>query len=104
MMRDLKRLWQEIREIQATLPEFVWVVEIGRAHAPIEVGAEVAARLLQAMSHRLATEVEVALQRDREIGLNRQRTEDRLRRDGIAIVTLAGFVFTVISVTFLFLD
>jgi hypothetical protein len=88
MMADLKRLWQEIREIQATLPEFVWVVEIGHAHPPIEVSAEVAARLFQATSHRLATEEEIGLQRDRGIALNRRRTEDRLRREGIAVVPL----------------
>jgi len=88
MMSDLKRLWQEIREIQATLPEFVRVVEVGRAHPPIEVKAEVAARLLQASSHRLATEAEVGSQRDREVALTRRRAEDRLRREGIAVVAL----------------
>jgi hypothetical protein len=87
-MRDLKRLWQDIREIQARLPEFVWVVEVDRIHSPVEVGAEVAARLLQAKSHRLATEEEVGSHRERERALNRRQAEDRLRRDGIAVVAL----------------
>ena len=88
MMRDLKRLWQEVSEIQARLAEFVWVVEIDRIHAPVEVRGEVAARLLQAKSHRVATEEEVSLHRERERTSNRRNEQDRLRREGIAVVAL----------------
>jgi hypothetical protein len=87
-MRDLKRYWGEVREIRAGLPEFVWVVEADGSGLPVEVGSGVAARLLQAKSHRLATEDEVQSKNARDTESNRQRAQDLLRREGVAIVTI----------------
>jgi hypothetical protein len=87
-MRDLRRYWDEVREIRAGLPEFVWVVEADGVHPPVEVGSEIAARLLQARSHRPATEEEVRSHSARETASNRQQAEGRLRREGVAIVTI----------------
>jgi len=88
MMRDLKRYWDDVRQIRAGLPEFVWVIEDDGVHPPVEAGSEIAARLLQVRSHRLATEEEIRSLSARETALHRQRAQDRLRREGIAIVTV----------------
>jgi hypothetical protein len=88
-MRDLKRVWEDIREIQAGLPGGdVWVVAVDAVSAPVEVGNANAARLLHAKSHRLATDDEVRSHHEFETESNRRRAEDRLRREGVAIVTI----------------
>ena len=87
-MRDVKRYWDEVREIRARLPEFVWLMECGVAGRPVEVGSGIAARLLQAKSHRLATDDEVRSHGAREAEANRQRTHEKLRRQGVAVVAL----------------
>lgn len=56
-MRDLQQYWAEIRAIENGLPQFVWVIA---EDCLIEVARAVAAKLLHARSHRLATEEEVA--------------------------------------------
>lgn len=85
-MRDLKRYWDDVREIQAGLPGFVWLVEA--ESSPVQVGSETAARLLQAKSHRLATEEEVGVHGAREAASNRQQALDALRRRGVAVVAV----------------
>ena len=76
------------RETRAKLPEFAWLVELDRAHPPIEVGSETAARLLNAKSHRLATEEEIGSLQAREKLSKRQSMVEKLRRDGVAIVPI----------------
>jgi len=85
-MRDLKACWEEIREIRGGLPEFVWLVAGGGS--PVQVGSGLAARLLQAKTHRLATEDEVRSHRAQEAAWNRQQTEQRLRREGVVVVMI----------------
>lgn len=82
-MRDLQRYWQEIRAIQAGLPEFVWVIA---EQCLIEVSSAIAARLLHAKSHRLATEEEVAAQKQRDRESKRRQTREKLRREGVAVI------------------
>ena len=61
-MRDLRKYWQEIREIEKSLPEFVWLMSLdnpsrGQTGGCIaQVAAAAAARLLHAKSHGLATD------------------------------------------------
>jgi len=65
-MMDFRQYWQEIRAIQSQLPAFVWLMSLENAVSRlvggciVEVAAEVAARLLHARSHRLATAEEIA--------------------------------------------
>ncbi len=65
-MRDIRRYWKEVRELQASLPEFVWLVDV-EGSAPVEVTAERASQLLLAKSHRVASEEELSIQREKEI-------------------------------------
>jgi hypothetical protein len=53
-MRDLRKYWQEIREIEKSLPEFVWLTSLDnaprgqRGGCIAQVAAAAAARLLHA--------------------------------------------------------
>jgi hypothetical protein len=85
-MRDLKAYWDQVREIRGGLPEFVWLV--AAAGSPVQAGSGVAARLLQAKTHRLATEDEVQSHRAQESAWNRQQTQQRLEREGVVIVAI----------------
>jgi hypothetical protein len=82
-MPDLKKYWQDLRAIEQSLPEYVWLTNRG---GMVQTGAAVAAKLLYAKSHRLATEDEtqeyLALQQD----IRRQQFQQRLRDRGIAVV------------------
>ncbi|MGA3189238.1 MAG: hypothetical protein ABSF22_19200 [Bryobacteraceae bacterium] len=95
-MRDLKVYWQEVRTLERTLPEFVWLMSIeDRKRGMVggrmaEVGAEPAAKLLHAKSHRMATEEEIAAHLVKEDQARRQSIHDGLRRRGIAVVSVAG--------------
>ena len=35
-MRDIRRYWKEVRALEASLPEFVWLVDV-EGSAPVEV-------------------------------------------------------------------
>jgi hypothetical protein len=52
----------------------------------VEVAADLAARLLHAKSHRLATEEEVAALRQKQGQAKREAVHEARRRRGIAIV------------------
>jgi hypothetical protein len=82
-MRDLQQYWQEIRAIESGLPQFVWVIA---EDCLMEVARAVAARLLHAKSHRLATEEEVKLRKAREAEEQRKAEKERKRRKGIEVV------------------
>jgi hypothetical protein len=94
MMRDLKVYWQEIRALQRSLPEFVWLMSLEDAKRGMvggrmaEVSAAPAARLLHASSHRRATEEEIAAHLEKENQARRQGVHDGLRRRGIAVVAV----------------
>ena len=93
-MRDLKVYWQEVRTLQRTLPEFVWLMSLednkrgmvgGRM---AETGAEAAAKLLHANSHRIATAEEIEAHLQKEDQARRENLQDGLRRRGIAVVAV----------------
>ena len=91
-MPDLKQYWQDLRAIEGTLDEFVWLMSLeNRAKGQtggtiVEAPATVAAKLLYAKSHRLAIPEEIAAHRAKEDETNRQSFERRLRDKGIALV------------------
>jgi len=87
-VRDIRRYWKEVRALQASLPEFVWLVDV-EGSAPVEVTAERAAQLLLAKSHRLASEEELSVQREKEIVAGKQLQRDRRRKEGVVVVGLA---------------
>jgi hypothetical protein len=93
-MRDLKVYWQEVRALQHSLPEFVWLMSLeDRKRGMVggrmaEVGAENAAKLLHGKSHRMATEEEIAAHLEKEDQARRQGLHDGLRRRGIAVVAV----------------
>jgi hypothetical protein len=91
-MPDLKKYWQEIRAIERSLPEFVWLMSLDNA-ARGQVGgrlsettATVAAKLLHAKSHRLATEEEITTHQERELARQRARLQEKLRLQGVGVV------------------
>jgi hypothetical protein len=83
-MRDIRRYWSDRRTIEASLPEFLWLA--AGESTPVQVSAAVAAGLLQARTHRIATEEEVRreLVRARDVTTQQKRTQ--LRKHGIAVV------------------
>ena len=85
-MRDIRRYWQEVRALEASLPEFVWLVDV-EGSLPVEVSAGRAAQLLLAKSHRVATEEELGVQRAKELAAGKKLQRDRRRREGVAVVT-----------------
>ncbi|MBZ5632759.1 MAG: hypothetical protein LAO55_06460 [Acidobacteriia bacterium] len=84
-MRDIRRYWKEVRDLEATLPEFVWLVDV-EGSAPVEVSAARAAQLLLAKSHRVASEEELGAQRAKEAAAGKELQRDRRRREGVAVV------------------
>jgi hypothetical protein len=93
-MRDLKKYWQEVREIERSLPEFVWLTSVeccfqGQVGGSVaEVSASQAAPLLYAKSHRVATEDEVSSYRAREEAHKQRVLSEDLQREGVAIVSV----------------
>jgi len=93
-MPDLKKYWQEIRAIEKSLPAEVWLVslqnlakgQVGGAIA--EVAAAVAAKLLHAKSQRLATDEEIEAHKAQQDQVKRQIFEQRMRKQGIAVIPL----------------
>ena len=89
-MGDLRRYWQEISVMERGLAEDVWVAARAGGAALAEVPKAVAARLLHAKSHRLATEEEIAAHREEENAARRRAFHDELRRKGIAVVPVSA--------------
>jgi hypothetical protein len=87
-MRDIRRYWQEVRALEASLPAFLWLVDV-EGSSPVEVAAGRAAQLLIAKSHRVASADEVSAQGMREKTAERERKRRELRQDGVAVVTLS---------------
>ena len=89
---DLKKYWREARALEQSLPEYVWMVSVAdvlRGHvgeAIVEVGAAIAAQLLIARSHRLATEEEVRAERERQERAKRSAEVEGLRKKGRVVV------------------
>jgi hypothetical protein len=93
-MRDLRQYWQDVRELQRSLPQFIWLMSVEDPKRGMvggrmaEVGAEQAAKLLIANSHRRATEDEIASHLAKEEQARRQSFHEGLRRRGIAVVAV----------------
>jgi hypothetical protein len=91
-MMDVKKYWEEVRAIEGSLPDYVWMVSVvdllrGRVgEAIVEVGAALAAKLLIERSHRVATEDEVRAHKESEDAQKRAAVEEKLRKAGRAIV------------------
>jgi hypothetical protein len=81
--RDIRRYWQEIRALEAGLPEFVWLTA---GSVVAQVTALAAARLLHAGTHRLATDAEVQAHHSAEEETARRARRERLKREGRALV------------------
>jgi hypothetical protein len=84
-MRDIRRYWREVRALEATLPEFVQLVDVDGS-LPVEVPAGLAAQLLLAKSHRLATDEELSIQREKEAVTSKELQRSTRRREGVAVV------------------
>jgi hypothetical protein len=93
-MRDLRVYWQEVRSLERSLPEFVWLMSLEDAKRGMvggrmaEVGAAQAAPLLHAGSHREATEEEIEAHLTKENEARRRSFNDGMRRRGIAVVAV----------------
>ena len=91
-MPDLKKYWQEIRALEQSLGGDVWLMSLeNRARGQVagsmaEVAAGAAAKLLHAKSHRLATDAEIAANRDGVAETQRRGVQKKLRDEGIAII------------------
>ena len=88
-MRDIRRYWSEVRALEASLPEFVWLVDV-EGSDPVEVPAGRAAQLLLARSHRAASEEELRVQREKELVAGKDLRRDLRRREGVAVVGPSG--------------
>jgi hypothetical protein len=93
-MADLKKYWQELRAMEKSLPDYVWLISLENRSqgqvggAIVEVAAAVAAKLLHAKSHRPATEEEIHTHRSQQEEIQRQAFQQRLRDQGIAVVSI----------------
>jgi hypothetical protein len=88
-MRDIRRYWREVRDLEATLPEFVWLVDM-EGSVPVEVPAGLGAQLLIGKSHRAASDEELGLQREKELAAGKELKRERRRREGVAVITPPG--------------
>jgi hypothetical protein len=89
-MANVRRYWQEVRSIQGTLPEFVWLAGAVDGGSVVQVSAAKAAQLLHAKSHRLAEQAEIDAHLANEQSVNRAIRLEGLRREGVAIVPVNG--------------
>jgi len=93
-MRDLRQYWQEVRALERSLPEFLWLMSVEDKKRGMvggrmaEVGAAQAAQLLHANIYRMATDDEIAEHLAKEDRARRQSFNDGLRRRGIAVVAV----------------
>ena len=93
-MADLGKYWRELRVIEKTLPDFVWLMSLDNPFkdqtggSMVEVAAAVAAKLLYAKSHRLATEEETGAHLSKQQDAQQQAFQQRLRDKGIAVVPI----------------
>ena len=90
MSRSIQDYWRDLRAVEKGLAEFVWVVGQTERALPFltEVPAAVAARLLRARSHRLATEEEVQAHLEQEQAAAKAAKLDQMRRSGSDVVVV----------------
>jgi hypothetical protein len=90
MSGHIQQYWKDLKILEATLPEFVWLVATAVGAPPFvtQVAANVAAKLLHAKSHRVADDEEVAANRANDAATLKQAKQERMRRSGAAIVVV----------------
>jgi len=85
-VRDLKKYWKDVREMERNLPPFVWLMSLEDSWRGLtggvltEVPAAEAAKLLYAKSHRPATAEEIAAHMEKRSAAVRQEFHADLRR------------------------
>ncbi len=87
-MRDLRKYWQDLHALAASLPADVWLAS--RDGALVEAPPRIAAKMILAKSHRLATEDEIRARQEAEADRRRQAAAELRRRRGVAVIPLAG--------------
>jgi hypothetical protein len=91
-MPDLQQYWREVRALERSLAEFVWLMSLEDPKRGMvggrmaQVGAAAAAQLLHSQSHRRATDDEIAAHLEKENQVRKRSFHDGLRRNGIAVV------------------
>lgn len=85
-MRDLRKYWKDVHTLAGSLPAFVWVVS--EDGCLVETAAEVAAKLLIAKSHRLATQHEIRARAEKEKARNREVAAETRRKRGVEVVAV----------------
>lgn len=89
MSARIQQYWKELRALEESLPEFVWLVGIDDGPGAVtQAAASIAAKFLHAKSHRVATDEEVAAQRANDAVARTQAKHERMRRSGAAVVVL----------------
>jgi hypothetical protein len=90
-MNNVREYWKTVRVIAETLPEFVYLVEAVENKDVVvvtQVGADLAAKLIHAKTHRIATQDEVDAHQAGEVAANKNARLERLRRSGAAVVAV----------------
>ena len=90
MSGHIQQYWKDLRLLEASLPEFVWLAATAAGAPPFvtQVATGVAAKLLHAKSHRVATEEEVACHHAGDAAAIKQAKQERMRRSGAAVVVV----------------
>ena len=94
-MSNIQQYWKEVRALEVTLPEFVWLVATAAGVPPFvtQVAAGAAAKLLHAKS----ADDEVEAHHTKDARTLKQARNERMRRSGAAVVVVekeAGLVPT----------
>jgi hypothetical protein len=90
MSGHIQEYWKDLKSLEETLPEFVWLVATAAGAPPFvtQVACRVAAKLLHARTHRIAADEEVAAQRAKDTATLKQAKQERMRRSGAAVVVV----------------
>ena len=90
MSSRIQQYWKDLRSLEATLPEFVWLVGTAAGAPPVvtQVAAAIAAKWLYAKTHRVASDEEVEQLRADDAAALRQAKLERLRRSGATVVVV----------------
>jgi hypothetical protein len=94
MSHNIQRYWKEVRSLEQTLPAVVWLVGTTAGAPPFvtQVASDIAAKMLHARSHRIASDEEVAAHHANDAVALQQAKEERMRRKGEALVVVENAV------------
>jgi hypothetical protein len=90
MSAQIQQYWKDRRMLEATLPEFVWLVATAAGAPPFvtQAAAGLAAKLLHAKSHRVASDEEVEAHHVHDATALKQARQERMRKSGAAVVVV----------------